>query len=165
MIKDLNTKILKIILNIGLLITILLSIFSPFIFGAVFKVTGNVNLVGTAIFYSVIGGFILCAIPYIIALFSLRNLIKLILINKSFSSKSIKILNILAICSFSELIIFILSTNIIKRIFIEHFEYVLLTAPTILVSFICLTLGFMFLVLEKLFKNALELKEEIDMVI
>lgn len=165
MIKDLSAKILKLILTIGLLITILISVFSPFIFGAFFKTTGNVNLVGTALFYSVTGSFILCAIPYIVALFNLKRLLKLILINKSFSSKSIKILNIIAICSFSELIIFILSTNIVKRVFIENFEYVLLTAPIILVSFICLTLGFMFLVLAKLFKNALELKEENDMVI
>ncbi|MGL4740934.1 MAG: DUF2975 domain-containing protein [Sarcina sp.] len=165
MTKSLSTKVLNIILTIGIIATILIFIGSPFIFGALFKTTGNVDLISTAAFYSVILGFMLCALPYIIALFSLKNLIKLISKNQSFSLKSIKILNIISICSFSELILFVLCSNIIKRIFIEHFEYILLTPVTIVIAFICLTLGFLFLILAKLFKNALELKEENDMTI
>ncbi|MGL5633564.1 MAG: DUF2975 domain-containing protein [Sarcina sp.] len=165
MTKSLSTKVLNIILIIGIIGTILIFLGSPFIFGAFFKSTGDVDLIGTAPFYSVIIGFMLCALPYIVALFSLKSLIKLISKNQSFSIKSIKILNIISICAFSELILFILCSNIIKRVFIVHFGYILLTTPTIIIGFMCLTLGFLFLILAKLFKNALELKEENDMTI
>ena len=158
-----TTKILNIVLIIGIVATILIMLGAPFIIGSALKVL-ELPLDNTAMFYSFLAAFYICAIPYLLALFKLRTLTGLVSNNTPFVRKSVTSLKTISICAFLEIILFILSTNVIKYIF-EEFDGVLLTTPIILIGFMCVTLGLLFAVLAKLFKSAIELKEENDMTI
>lgn len=161
--KNITTKILNVVLIIGIVITSLLMLVLPFITAASLKVsqvpTGN-----DFMFYSVLISLYAGFTPYLVALFKLKTLTSLVLKNTPFSRKSVNALKTISICAFSEIILFILCANIIKHTFVE-FESVLLTVPTVLIGFVCVTLGLLFAILANLFNNALELKEENDMTI
>ncbi|MGL4655444.1 MAG: DUF2975 domain-containing protein [Sarcina sp.] len=161
--KNFTASLLNIVLIVGIIITLLIAAGTPFILGAVFKVQ-QLPLNNDFMFYSILIAFYICAIPYIIALFKLRTLAGLVLKNKAFTHKSVTVLKTIAICSFSEIILFVICANIIKHTFVE-FQYVLLTAPTVVIGFMCIILGLVFVTLSKLFRNAIELKEENDMTI
>lgn len=158
-----TSKILNIILIIGIIITIALMVFSPFIIAAFLKV----SQIGTGddfMFYSIVIAFLILALPYVVALIKLRTLSGLASKNAPFTQKSVNSLKIISICAFLEIILFVICANIIKHTFIV-FNDVLLTAPTIFIGFICITLGLVFAVLAQLFNKAKELKEENDMTI
>ena len=161
--KNFTASLLNIVLIVGIVITLLICLGAPFIFGAIFK-TQELPLNNNAMFYSVVIAFYICAIPYIIALFKLRTLASLVVKNIPFVMKSVNALKTIAICSFSEIILFIICANIVKHMFVE-FKYVLLTPPTVIIGFMCIILGLVFTTLAKLFKNAIEFKEENDMTI
>ncbi|WP_297517783.1 DUF2975 domain-containing protein [uncultured Clostridium sp.] len=161
--KNFTTSLLNIVLIFGIIVTLLICLGAPFILGAVFKVQ-ELPLDNTSMFYSILIVFYICAAPYIIALFKLRTLTGLVLKNTPFTKKSVNALRTIAICSFSELILFILGANIVKHMF-DEFSGILLTPPIIIIGFMCILLGLMFITLAKLFNNAIELKEENDMTI
>ncbi|MGL4452649.1 MAG: DUF2975 domain-containing protein [Sarcina sp.] len=161
--KNFTASLLNIVLIIGIVITLLIAAGAPFLLAASFKVQ-QLPLNNNLMFYCVLTAFYICAIPYIIALFKLRTLASLVLKNLAFTQKTVSVLKTIAICSLSEIILFIICANIIKHMFIE-FKDVLLTAPTVVIGFMCITIGLVFVTIAKLFKNAIEFKEENDMTI
>lgn len=161
--KNLTASLLNIVLIIGIIITLLIAAGAPFLLGATFKMQ-ELPLNNDFMFYSILIAFYICAIPYIIALFKIRTLAGLVLKNIAFTEKTVTTLKTIAICSFSEIILFVICANIIKHMFVE-FKYVLLTAPTIVIGFMCITIGLIFVTIAKLFRNAIEFKEENDMTI
>lgn len=161
--KSVSSRILNVILIIGIVITIGLLIWLPFIVGAFTKVA-MINKTGNNTFLILLISGYLLSIPYVIALFKLRKLVSLTMKNEAFSKKSINILKIISILSFLEIIIFIGCSNFMKYN-IAEFHDALLVGPTIIVGFICITIGFLFAVLATLFNNAREIKIENDMTI
>lgn len=152
-----SPKMLNTIATLGIIITCILLLGIPLITTAFFKsqfflLDHNLVMTVTVCIY-------LCAIPYVIALFKLRKLSGLVVKNNPFSRESVESLKVIAICAFSEIIIFIGCLNYLKY-FVEFFKYIVPGGPIILVTFICALIGFLCLVLSQLFETAIEIKEE-----
>ncbi|MGL5414830.1 MAG: DUF2975 domain-containing protein [Clostridium sp.] len=161
--KNFSSKILNVILIVGIIITIALLVWLPFIVGAFIKVAMINKAENNVFLILLISGYFL-AIPYVIALFKLRKLVSLTMKDEAFSLKSIQSLKIISILSFLEIIIFIGCSNFIKYSIIE-FHDVLLVGPTAIAGFICITIGLLFAVLATVFSNARKIKIENDMTI
>lgn len=161
--KNFNSKILNLILIIGIVVTIALLVWLPFIVGAFIKVSMISKTGSNTFLILLISGYLL-GIPYVIALFKLRRLVSLTMKDEAFSEKSIKILKVISILSFSEIIIFICCSNFMKYNIIE-FHDALLVGPTVVIGFICITIGLLFAVLATVFSNARKIKIENDMTI
>lgn len=157
------TKTLNIVLMIGIVITLLLMVGLPFILGAFIKVS-ELNVNDDKMFYAMLIFAYLIWIPYILSLFKLRTLTKLILKREAFTEKAVNSLKLISIFAFSECIIFIIGSNLLKHGFVE-FKDLLLIAPLTVIAFITITIGLLFAVLATLFRNAMEIKEENDMTI
>ncbi len=78
--------------------------------------------------------------------------------------ETVKSLKVISICSFSEIIIFVESVNYLKHS-VEFFKYTVWGAPILALTIICLTIGFLCLVLSQLFEIAIEIKYENDKTI
>ncbi|CAH2215408.1 DUF2975 domain-containing protein [Tepidibacter aestuarii] len=160
--NNFNSKILNMIVILGISITCILLLGTGFITTAFFK--SQFSLIDHSLVISVTICIYLCAIPYIIALFGLKRLCSLVVKNNPFSMQIVKSLKVISICSFSEIIIFIGCVNYLKHS-VEFFKYTVWGAPIIALTIICLTIGFLCLVLSQLFKIAIKIKEENDKTI
>ncbi|MCY6356343.1 DUF2975 domain-containing protein [Clostridium sp. ZS2-4] len=160
--KNFNPKILNIIILLGISITCILVLGSGFITTAFLK--SQFSLIDHSLVMRITTCIYLCAIPYIIALFKLKKLCSLIVKNNPFSMETVKSLNIISICAFSELIIFIGCKKYLDYS-VEGFKTIPLVFPIIALTIICLTIGFLCLVLSQLFETAIKIKEENDKTI
>ncbi|MGB3368810.1 MAG: DUF2975 domain-containing protein [Acidaminobacteraceae bacterium] len=156
------SKILNILVILAIVITSSLILMTPFIVAAFFK--SQFSLLDNKLVIKVTIFIYLSAIPYLIALVKLKKLSSLIVNNNPFSIESVKSLKMISICSFSEIIIFATYINYLKQT-TDFFSYIVLGGPIILVTFICVTIGFLCLVLSQLFEIAIEIKEENDKTI
>lgn len=155
--KDYFPKLLNSIIILGITITLLLLLGTPFIVTAFFKIMFvpiDINLI-----ISITACIYICAFPYVIALFKLKRLSKLILNNNPFSLESVKSLKFIAVCAFSEIITFTSSIMYLKYNF-EFFKYFVFGGPIIVVIFISIFIGILCLVLSQLFETAIRIKEE-----
>lgn len=160
--NNFNPKILNTVVTIGISITLILLLATPFITTAFFK--SQFSLLDNRLVTVVAACVYLCATPYVIALFKLKKLSSLVLKNNPFSIESVDSLKVISICSFSEIIIFIACTKYLTHS-VEFFKYTVLGGPIIVVTFICVTIGFFCLVLSELFNIAIKIKEENDKTI
>ena len=160
--KNFSSRILNNIVSIGIFITLILFLLIPLLFNYFFKNT--LGLVGGNISLFVSTGVYICIIPYLIALISLKKLCNLIAKKNPFSRQIPYHLKSIAICAFSEILIF----NVVQLFLCYLFNvylYALNIIPAILVSFISLAIGFLSLVLGRLYTMAIEIKEENDKTI
>lgn len=157
-----SSKILNMVVTFGISITCILLLGTPLITTAFFK--SQFSLLDNGLVISVTICIYLCAIPYVISLFKLKKLSSLVIKNNPFSIESVKSLKVISICSFSEIIIFIGCVKYLEHS-VEFFKYIVLGGPIIVVSFICVTIGFLCLVLSQLFEIAIQIKEENDKTI
>ncbi len=157
-----NPKILSMILTLGISITCILILGTPLIATAFFK--SQFALLDHSLVTVVTTCIYLCAVPYVISLLKLKKLCSLVVKNNPFSIESVKSLNVISICSFSEIIIFIGCVKYLEHS-VEFFKYIIFGGPIIVVTFICVTIGFLCLVLSQLFEIAIQIKEENDKTI
>lgn len=160
--KNTSSKILNNIILAGIVLTILALLFLPLGITAFFK--SNFGIVGGNIPMILSTGVYICAIPYLIALFALKKLCNLIATKNPFSREIPYYLKTISICAFSEIFLF----NVIQLFlcyFFNVYLYALNIIPAIIVSFVCLAIGFLSLVLGKLFNMAIDIKEENDKTI
>lgn len=160
--KNISSKILNNIVLLGITLTICLLLFLPLGFTAFFK--SNFGIVGSNIPIILSVGVYVCAIPYLVALISLKKLCSLIANKDPFSRQIPYHLKTISICAFSEILIF----NVVQLFlcyFFNVYFYALNIIPAILVSFISLAIGFLSLVLGRLYTMAIEIKEENDKTI
>ena len=155
-------KTLNMIVILGISITCILLLGTPFITAAFFK--SQFSILDHNLVINFVVCIYLCAIPYVIALFKLKKLCSLVVKNNPFSIDSVKSLKIISICSFSEIIIFIGCVTYLKHS-LEFFEYAVFGGPIIVVIFISVTIGFLCLVLSQLFEIAIKIKDENDKTI
>ncbi|WP_346930173.1 DUF2975 domain-containing protein [Clostridium sp.] len=160
--KSLNYRILNFLVFLGLFITILMLFATPLITTAFLK--SRFSLLDTNLVIKISICIYLCAIPYMIAIFNLKKICKLVTENNVFSLKIVNYLKVISFCSFSEIIIFIISATYLKHstVFLNN---ALLLGPIFIVIFIGVTIGFLFLVLSQLFKIFIEIKDENDKTI
>ncbi len=160
--KSLNYKILNCLVFLGLFITILMIFATPLITTAFLK--SRFALLDTSLVIKISICIYLCALPYVIAIFNLKKICKLVAENNAFSLNIVDYLKVISFCSFSEIIIFIIGATYLKHstVFLKN---ALLFGPIFIVTFIGLTIGFLFLVLSQLFKTFIEIKDENDKTI
>lgn len=155
-------KVLNFIVIVGIIITCILLLISPLIVTAFLK--SQFSIVDNNLLIKIVIALYLCSIPYLISLFKLKSLSSLIIRNTPFSWESVSSLKTISICSFSEIVIFAASITYLKET-TEFFKYLVLGGPIIVITFVCVTIGFLCLVLSQLFEMALEIKEENDKTI
>lgn len=159
--EKISSKILNGLVIVGIILTILTLISIPLVLTAFFKTSGmkvetsNMEWILTAFIY-------LCAVPYLIALFKFKRICKLLTSENSFSPIISKEFQILAICAFSEACIYLLS-NIFLYVLFDFYLFAMTILPLIVVIFISITVGFLFLIMSNIFKAAAEIKEENDL--
>ena len=160
--NNFSQKSLNAIVNLGICITFILLLATPLITTAFFK--SQFSLLESNLVINVVVCIYLFSIPYVIALFKLKKLCILIKKNHPFSMDSIKSLKVISICSFSEIIIFTGCITYLKHS-VDFFKYAIIGGPIIIVTFISLIIGFLFLVLCQLFEIVIKIKDENDKTI
>ena len=160
--KSLNDKILNCLVFLGLFITILMIFATPLITTAFLK--SRFALLDTSLVIKISICIYLCALPYVVAIFNLKKICKLVAENNAFSLNIVDYLKVISFCSFSKIIIFIIGATYLKHSTV-FFKNALLFGPIFIVTFIGLTIGFLFLVLSQLFKTFIEIKDENDKTI
>ncbi|MFL8712119.1 DUF2975 domain-containing protein [Clostridioides sp. GD02377] len=160
--KNLSSKILNNIVLVGIILTLLSLILVPLVLTTYFK--SGVGITDTNMPTVISVAIYICAIPYIVSLFILKKLCKLLAINKPFSKEIPKDLKKISVCAFSEIFIFNFVV-IILYYFYDVYLYAITIIPSVIVSFVSLSIGFLTLVLSILFKKIIEIKEENDKTI
>ncbi|MCY6957650.1 DUF2975 domain-containing protein [Clostridium brassicae] len=155
------SKILNGLVIAGIILTILALIGTPLSLTALLKSSKmklsvlNMEWILTACIY-------VCAVPYLIALFKLKKICKLLTSENSFSPIISKEFQVLAICAFTEAVFFILS-NLFLYVVLDFYLYAMTIVPIIIMIFVAVTAGFLFLIMSIIFKRAAEIKEENDL--
>ena len=160
--KDYSSSILNNIVLVGIILTLIALLAMPPILTAILK--SDLGIVGSNLPMNISIVIYICAIPYVISLFILKKLCKIIAIKQPFSRKIPKCLKQISICAFSEILIYNIVQVALYYIF-DIYLYGLTIMPAIIVSFVSLAIGFLSLVLSKLFDMAIEIKEENDKTI
>lgn len=160
--KDISSKALNIIVIVGIVLTLLALVFTPLVLTAFFKSGLGVTETNMPMIISI--GIFICAIPYVISLFSLKKLCKLIVLNKPFSIEIPKSLKRISVCAISEILIFNIVV-IVLYYFYDMYLYALTILPSVVISFVSLAVGLLSFVLSRLFEMAIEIKDENDSTI
>ncbi|MEG1409630.1 MAG: DUF2975 domain-containing protein [Terrisporobacter sp.] len=155
-------RILNNIIILGIVLTLLSLCALPLVITAYLKSGYNIVDSNLPLIMSI--GIFICAVPYIVALFLLKKLCKQIVLKQPFSREIPKYLKQISICAFSEILIFNV-TQLVLYYFFDIYLYGLTIVSAIIVSFISLAIGFLSMVLGKLFEMAIEIKEENDKTI
>lgn len=156
------SKVLNIIVSIGIVLTILLLAIIPFVLGALSK-SAEIGIQYKYVIVMTVGIYI-CAIPYIAALLNLKKLCTYITGEEAFSRNIPKHINKIAYYALSEIIIFNLMNVVFYFVFDIYF-YAITILISIIVSFLSLAIGVFALVSSKLFKKVIEIKDENDKTI
>lgn len=152
-------KILNMIVILGISITCIFYLANPLIITAFLK--GHYSILNRALVITISTCFYLLGAPYVIALFKLKKLCSLVVKNNPFSIESVKSLKIISMCSFIELFIIIGCEKYLDYS-IAGFKNIPLGLPLAALTIICLTMGFLCIVLSQLFEIAIKIKEEND---
>ncbi|MEG1311846.1 MAG: DUF2975 domain-containing protein [Romboutsia sp.] len=135
---------------------------TPLILTAIIK--SNLGIVKSNMAMNISIGIYICVIPYIVALFILKKLCKLISTKQPFSKKIPLYLKQISVCAFSEILIFNIVQLALYYIF-DIYLYGITIMLVIVVSFVSLAIGFLSMVLSKLFEMVIEIKDENDKTI
>jgi hypothetical protein len=141
--KTTGSKILNILVVLGISLTLLGLLGTPLITTAFFKSASSQP--DSPLIIVIVSCIYLCAIPYVIALLKLKKLCKLIGENDLFSIDATKSLRTISICAFSEIILFNGCSAYLIYVH-DMFLYALSIVPMIIVTFISLVIGFLALV-------------------
>lgn len=159
--EKISSKLLNGLVIVGIVLTILALIATPLVITALLK-TSNRELLGSNMVLILTGCIYVCATPYLVALFKLKSICRLLCSQNSFSPKIAKEFQIIAICAFSEAVLFILA-ELFLYFDRSLFLYALTIIPSIIVPFVSITAGFLSLIMSNIFKKAAEIKEEVDL--
>ncbi len=160
--KDVGSKMLNIIVTLGIAFTLLSLLATPLVLTAFLK--SALSVLNQSLVMTITICIYICAAPYMIALFNLKRLSKLVVNNNPFSPDTVKSLKIISLCAFSEILLFN-GCSIYLMYYHDIFLYALSIIPMILVTFISLAIGFLSLTLSQLFDQATRIKDENDKTI
>lgn len=160
--KNNYSKILNIIVSVGIVLTLIMLAGLPFILGALSK-SASLNMESRYVMI-LTSGIYICAVPYVIALFNLKRLCSHITSKNPFSDSIPKLINNIAYCSFSEVIIFNLMNIVFYFVFNIYF-YGITVLLCVLITFLSLAIGVFALVSSKLFEMTIDIKDENDRTI
>lgn len=160
--KNNYSKILNIIVLVGICLTLILLAGFPFILGALSK-SSSMNVESKFIVIISLGIYI-CAVPYIIALFKLKRLCSHITSKNPFCESIPKLITNIAYCAFSEVFLFNIM-NILFYLIFDIYFYGITILLCILITFLSIAIGVFALVSSKLFEMTLDIKDENDRTI
>lgn len=155
--NNFSPKILNAIVVLGIAITCILVLATPLIVTAFLKSRQLNRELATSISICLY----LLEVPYVMALFKLKKLCGLVVKNNPFSIESVKSLKTISMCCFSELLIIIGCKKYLDYS-VEAFNNLPLGLPLAASIIVCLTIGFLCIVLSQLFEIAIKIKEEND---
>ena len=161
--KNINFKALTVLVPVGIAVTLLTLIFLPLGLTAVFKISNlELNASPSVMALRLSICIYACAAPYLMALFKLKSVCKLLVSENPFDRKIAKEFNNISICAFSEVVVFALATLLSVFLF-NLYLYAFTILSLIIVTFISVTAGFLFKVIASVFQRAAEIKEDIDL--
>ena len=162
---DKKIKTEKIVLNglviIGIALTVLALLGSPFIIAAVIK-AGEFSalppytwILNTASVYA-------CAVPYMAALIELKLICSRIFTDKAFSLGTAKKFRNIGICAFAELLVFAVDQAVLCSMLGIYELMGLYYLPVFVFAFVCVVAGVLAFAMSGVFKRAADIKEEND---
>lgn len=158
-----NSKILNSLIVIGITLTLIALVATPLVLTAMLKVSKTqLSIAYSSMAFVLSFCIYACAVPYVIALFNLKTIYKLLTGENAFSPIVAQKFKTISTCAFAEAIIFIVA-NLFLFLVYDFYLYALTVIPLIIVPFVSITLGFLFLVMSTIFKKSVEIKEENDL--
>lgn len=158
--KHISSKLLNGFVIIGIIITIIALVVTPLVLTAFFKVSGFKS--PSDIAFIITGCIYVCAIPYLISLFKLKSICKLLSSENPFTLKISENFKTIGVFAFLEVFIFI-GVNLFLYFAYDIFLYALTIIPLFVIPFISITAGFLAIVMSNIFRKAAEIKEENDL--
>lgn len=157
---------INLLVNIGLILTILMGLSFPLVYTAFIKgmiSSGQIMDKTLALNLGYICFYILY-LPYLLFIFKLRNISKFLGKGDYFNRTIVKDLKTMGrlIILLGSLYLFI---NIALYMIYDIYLYALTILPSIIVPFVALTMGILFIFSGKLYSNIIDIKEENDLTI
>lgn len=149
------------LIDAGIALTFLAMAAVPFVLAAFFKASEfpPVNdYTDTILTVSIL----LCAVPYVCALFFLRRIGRLMTGEKAFSPEMARQFVRISVCAWCEAVLSVAVTLTLTFAF-DIYLYALTVIPCFIVVFLSVTAGFLSLVFAGIFTRAAEIKEENDL--
>lgn len=160
--RNVSAKVINILVIAGIAITLLGLLATPLVLTAFLK--SAFFILDQGLVTAITSCIYLCAVPYLIALFNLKKICRIVVRNNPFTFDTAKALKIISICAFSEIVLFN-GCSIYLVYAHDVFLYAMTIMPMIIVTFISLAIGFLGLTLSQLFEQATRIKEENDQTI
>lgn len=161
--KKIDFKVLSILVPVGIALTLLALFILPLGLTAVLKTSDLELTVSPSVMaFQLTTCIYACAIPYVIALFKLKSICKLLRSENPFDIKISKAFNAISVCAFSETTLFWTAT-LLTVFILDLYLYSFTIISVVIVTFISITAGFLFKVIAGVFQRAAEIKEENDL--
>ncbi len=162
-IKKMKTE--KIVLNglvvVGIVLTVLAVLGSPFVIAAVIK-AGELSALPPYTWILTTVSVYVCAVPYMAALIELKLICSRIFTDKAFSLGTAKKFRNIGICAFAELLVFVIDQAVLCSMLGMYDLMGLYYLPVFVFVFICVVAGVLAFAMGGVFKRAAVIKEEND---
>ncbi len=162
-IKKMKTE--KIVLNglviVGIVLTVLAVLGSPFVIAAVIK-AGALSALPPYTWILTTVSVYVCAVPYMAALIELKLICSRIFTDKAFSLGTAKKFRNIGICAFAELLVFVIDQAVLCSMLGMYDLMGLYYLPVFVFVFVCVVAGVLAFAMGGVFKRAAVIKEEND---
>lgn len=159
-------KYINMLVNLGMVFTILLGLGFPLIYNAFIKTILNSGI--SLDKYLVLNLGYLCFyilyVPYLFFIYKLRGISKILSKEDYFNIKIAKNLNIMGKTMILIGVLYV-AINIFLFYKYDLYLYALTIIPVIIIPFVAITLGLLFIFSGELYSNIIEIKEENDLTI
>ncbi|MCR8842697.1 DUF2975 domain-containing protein [Paenibacillus sp. SC116] len=155
-------KVLHLVVMLGIALTLLALVATPLVMTAYFK--SGLGITGTNLDTIISAAIFICAIPYVLALFDLKKVCKLIAADHAYSRKIPQSLKRISIYAASEVVIFNIVTFVLCYTY-DMYLYALTVLPLIVISIIGASIALLSFVFSNLYKQVIEMKEEHEQTI
>lgn len=160
-----KTKTEKIVLNglviIGIALTVLALLGTPFIIAAVIK-AGEFSALPPYTWILTTASVYACAVPYMAALIELKLICSRIFTDKAFSLGTAKKFRNIGICAFAELLVFAVDQAVLCSTLGIYELMGLYYLPVFVFAFVCVVAVVLAFAMGGVFKRAAVIKEEND---
>ncbi len=159
-------KYINMLVNLGMVFTILLGLGFPLIYNAFIKTILNSGI--SLDKYLVLNLGYLCFyilyVPYLFFIYKLKGISKILSKEDYFNIKIAKNLNIMGKTMILIGVLYV-AINIFLFYKYDLYLYALTIIPVIIIPFVAITLGLLFIFSGELYSNIIEIKEENDLTI
>ncbi|WP_028593747.1 DUF2975 domain-containing protein [Paenibacillus assamensis] len=155
-------KVLHLVVVLGIALTLLALAATPLVMTAYFK--SGLGITRTNLDTIISAAIYICAIPYVLALFELKKVCKLIASSSAFSRNIPMSLKRISIYAASEVVLFNMATLILCYTY-DMYLYALTVLPLIIISMVGASIALLSFVFSSLYEQVIEMKEDHDQTI